>query len=209
MGCGQAPLLRVEDAFLRSVRPGRAGDPPLGLILDRSGCHFDASQLSVNEKILRHDALDDPNLMHRSAQAITRMRDSHISKYNAFETTKPPPKPGYVLVIDQAFGDAAIRASGAGKADFRDMLAAARRDHSGTDIVIKSHTETIAGYLRGYFSAADQISTIRLLNAPISPWHLFDGAVAVYTVSSHMGFEAILAGHTPHVFGQPFMPDEA
>ena len=144
MGCGQAPLLRVEDAFLRSVRPGRAGDSPLGLVLDRSGCYFDASQLSVNEKILRHDALDDPNLMHRSAQAITRMRDSHISKYNAFETTKPPPKPGYVLVIDQTFGDAAIRASGAGKADFRDMLAAARRDHSGTDIVIKSHTETIS-----------------------------------------------------------------
>ena len=48
------------------------------------------------------------------------------------------------MVIDQTFGDAAIRASGAGKADFRDMLAAARRDHSGTDIVIKSHTETIS-----------------------------------------------------------------
>ena len=66
------------------------------------------------------------------------MRDSHISKYNAFETTKPPPKPGYVLIIDQTFGDAAIRASGARKGDFRDMLAAARRDHPGTDIVFKT-----------------------------------------------------------------------
>ena len=84
------------------------------------------------------------------------------------------------------------------------MLAAARRDHPGKDIVIKNHTETIAGYRRGYFSAADQTSALRLLTAPISPWHLFDRAVAVYTVSSHMGFEAILAGHTPHVFGQPF-----
>ena len=28
--------------------------------------------------------------------------------------------------------------------------------------------------------------------------------MAVYTVSSQMGFEAILAGHRPHVFGQPF-----
>ena len=122
MSCGQAPLLRVEDAFLRSIRPGRAGDPPLGLVLDRSGCHFDASQLSDLEKILRPDALDDPNLMHRSAQAITQMRDSHISKHNAFETTKPPPRPGYVLVIDQTFGDAAIRASGAEKQTFETCL---------------------------------------------------------------------------------------
>ena len=79
------------------------------------------------------------------------MRDSHISKYNVFETTKPPPqpKPGYVLVIDQTFGDAAIGASGAGKVAFRVMLAAARRDNPSTDIVIKSHTETISGYRRG------------------------------------------------------------
>ena len=28
------PLVRVEDAFLRSVRPGRMGDAPLGLLID-------------------------------------------------------------------------------------------------------------------------------------------------------------------------------
>ena len=33
---------------------------------------------------------------------------------------------------------------------------------------------------------------------------LMEGAVAVYTVSSQLGFEAILAGHRPQVFGQPF-----
>ena len=84
------------------------------------------------------------------------------------------------------------------------MLAAARRDHPSTDIVIKSHTETISGYRRGYFSAADETSAIQFLTAQISPWHLFDGAVAIYTFSSHMSFEAILTGHTRHVFGQPF-----
>ncbi|MDZ7907264.1 MAG: capsular polysaccharide biosynthesis protein, partial [Gemmobacter sp.] len=33
---------------------------------------------------------------------------------------------------------------------------------------------------------------------------MLEGAVAVYTVSSQLGFEAICAGHRPHVFGQPF-----
>ena len=200
----KAGLLRVEDAFLRSVQPGRAGDPPLGLILDRSGCHFDASYPCDLENILRHDPLKDTDLLCRAEQAIMRIRDNHISKYNAFETTQSPPAPGYVLVIDQTFGDAALRASGAGKAEFKAMLAAARREHPDANIIIKSHAETIFGHRRGYFSAADATDTIRLLATPISPWRLFDGAIAVYTISSQMGFEAILAGHTPHVFGQPF-----
>ena len=200
----KAGLLRVEDAFLRSVQPGRAGDPPLGLILDRSGCHFDASYPCDLENILRHDPLKDTDLLCRAEQAIMRIRDNHISKYNAFETTQSPPAPGYVLVIDQTFGDAALRASGAGKAEFKAMLAAARREHPDANIIIKSHAETILGHRRGYFSAADATDTIRLLATPISPWQLFDGAIAIYTISSQMGFEAILAGHTPHVFGQPF-----
>ena len=200
----KAGLLRVEDAFLRSVQPGRAGDPPLGLILDRSGCHFDASYPCDLENILRHDPLKDTDLLCRAEQAIMRIRDNHISKYNAFETTQSPPAPGYVLVIDQTFGDAALRASGAGKAEFKAMLAAARREHPDANIIIKSHAETILGHRRGYFSAADATDTIRLLATPISPWQLFDRAIAVYTMSSQMGFEAILAGHTPHVFGQPF-----
>ena len=200
----KAGLLRVEDAFLRSVQPGRAGDPPLGLILDRSGCHFDASYPCDLENILRHDPLKDTDLLCRAEQAIMRIRDNHISKYNAFETTQSPPAPGYVLVIDQTFGDAALRASGAGKAEFKAMLAAARREHPDANIIIKSHAETILGHRRGYFSAADATDTIRLLATPISPWQLVDGAIAVYTISSQMGFEAILAGHTPHVFGQPF-----
>ena len=200
----KAGLLRVEDAFLRSVQPGRAGDPPLGLILDRSGCHFDASYPCDLENILRHDPLKDTDLLCRAEQAIMRIRDNHISKYNAFETTQSPPASGYVLVIDQTFGDAALRASGAGKAEFKAMLAAARREHPDANIIIKSHAETILGHRRGYFSAADATDTIRLLATPISPWQLFDGAIAVYTISSQMGFEAILAGHTPHVFGQPF-----
>ena len=73
----QVGLLRVEDAFLRSVQPGRAGDPPLGLILDRSGCHFDASHPFELENILRYDPLDDANLLRLAEQAIVRIRHNH------------------------------------------------------------------------------------------------------------------------------------
>ncbi|MDE3029919.1 MAG: capsular polysaccharide biosynthesis protein, partial [Paracoccaceae bacterium] len=47
-----AKLLCVEDAFLRSIHPGRTGAPPIGLLLDQSGVHFDASAPSDLEQML-------------------------------------------------------------------------------------------------------------------------------------------------------------
>ena len=41
-----AQKLYLEDAFLRSVRPGRDGEPTMGLVFDRTGLHFDATRPS-------------------------------------------------------------------------------------------------------------------------------------------------------------------
>lgn len=56
--CG-VPVVRIEDALLRSVRPGRAGDAPLGLLIDPFGVHFDGRGLSVIEHHLMTNLLDD------------------------------------------------------------------------------------------------------------------------------------------------------
>lgn len=199
-----APILRVEDAFLRSIHPGRAGEPPIGLHLDLSGVHFDARQPSELEQMLLRAPLDDTVLLDRARHAMLRMKEAHLSKYNAHDPTLPVPDPGYVLVIDQTEGDASVTASGADRARFREMLVIAQEENPGADILIKTHPETQAGFRGGYFDTADESHRVRLFSDPVSPWTLFEGAVGVYTVSSQMGFEAILAGHTPRVFGTPF-----
>ncbi len=200
----EADLLRVEDAFLRSVHPGRAGEPPMGLLLDRSGVHFDPSTPSDLEQILASHPLDDSQMMRRARAAIGRLMDVNLSKYNAFSPMAPVPDPGYVLVVDQAQGDASVTASSADAARFREMLVFAQEENPGARIVIKTHPETRAGYRPGYFGPKDANDRITLLSDPVSPWPLLEGAVGVYTVSSQLGFEAILAGHKPRVFGQPF-----
>ncbi len=196
------PVVRIEDAFLRSVRPGRAGDAPLGLLIDGRGVHFDGASPSDLEHLLATHPLDDSNLLGRARDGIGRIRALDLSKYNIHDETPPPP-PGYVLVVDQTRGDASVRHSGADDTAFAGMLARAMEDHPAARIVIKTHPETALGLRKGHFSPAlpDRVS---LLGAPVSPWALLEGAVAVYTLSSQMGFEAILAGHRPHVFGQPF-----
>lgn len=199
-----APLLRVEDAFLRSLHPGRSGEPPIGLLLDRNGVHFDPAQPSDLETLLATHPLDDTALLNRARGGIERLKEMHLSKYSAFDPALPPPDPGYVLVVDQARDDASVTASGGDDARFREMLVIAQEENPGARILIKTHPETTAGHRAGYFSEADQSGRVSLFSASISPWTLLEGAIGVYTLSSQFGFEAILAGHKPRVFGQPF-----
>lgn len=198
------PLVRVEDAFLRSLFPGRAGEPPIGLLIDRAGLHFDPQTPSDLEQILATHPLDDTALLNRARAGIERMRDNHITKYSGFDLSLPAPEPGYVLVVDQTDGDASVRASQADAARFQEMLVFAQEEHPGCRVLIKTHPETLRGYRKGYFDARHCSDRVTLFADPVSPWTLLEGAVGVYTVSSQLGFEAILAGHRPRVFGQPF-----
>ncbi len=200
----RAGIVRVEDSFLRSVRLGRDGDPPIGLNIDRSGVHFDPSTPSDLELLLRDDPLDDTALLDRARAGIAALKTAQLSKYNSHDTALPLPEPGYVLVIDQTRKDASITASGCDSNSFREMLFFALTEHPGARILIKTHPETIAGHREGYFTKADENERITLLDTNHTPWALLEGAIAVYTVSSQMGFEAILAGHKPVVMGQPF-----
>ena len=198
------PLIRVEDAFLRSIRPGRMGDRAIGLLIDPVGVHFDATAPSRLEQLLATDPLDDSNLLARARDGMARLIASDLSKYNLHYTDLPLPQPGYVLVVDQTRGDASIRHSGASDTTFREMLVRAQEENPTARVVIKTHPETVQGLRPGHYGTADTNDRVTLCDQHLSPWRLLEGATAVYTVSSQLGFEAIIAGHRPHVFGLPF-----
>jgi capsular polysaccharide export protein len=198
------PLVRLEDAFLRSIKPGRAGDAPIGLMIDDLGVHFDSATPSRLEMLLATHPLDDAGLLARATVGIARLRHGDLSKYNAHDPDLAPPEPGYVLVIDQTRGDASIRYGGASDASFPALLQLARDENPQARIVIKTHPEAQAGYRAGHFGDGDAGGRVVLLREAVSPWRLLEGAEAVYTVSSQLGWEAVLAGHRPVVLGQPW-----
>ena len=199
-----APILRVEDTLMRSLFPGRTGALPMGLLLDQRRAHFDPSGPSDLETLLATHPFDDTVLLNRARGAIERMKEAHLTKYTAFDAQREAPEPGYVLVIDQTRNDASVRASKADRNRFLEMLFVAQEENPGARILIKTHPETQQGLREGHFSAEDTRDHVTLYDSPVSPWRLLEGAVAVYTISSGMGFEAILAGHKPRVFGHPF-----
>ncbi|MBB3712088.1 capsular polysaccharide export protein [Limimaricola variabilis] len=199
-----AALVRIEDAFLRSVLPGRSGTPPLGLLIDHCGAHFDPSAPSDLETLLATSPLDDTTLLDRARDGMARLHWAELSKYSAFDPETPLPEPGYVLVIDQTAGDAAVRASRGDRAAFLEMLFDAREAHPHARIVIKTHPETQQGFRAGHYRDSDLGPGMEFCDSPVSPWRLLEGAIAVHAFSSQMGFEAILAGHRPVIHGQPF-----
>ncbi|MBT8408426.1 MAG: capsular polysaccharide biosynthesis protein, partial [Alphaproteobacteria bacterium] len=202
-GWTEAPVLTVEDAFLRSVHPGRArNEPPVGLCLDGTGVHFDGSAPSDLETLLATHPLDDTALLDHARNAIDSLKHWHLGKYSATDPDLDPPAPGYVVVIDQPREDAAL--CGAGRAEFLEMLAFAAEENPGQPILIKTHPETASGARQGHFGDEDENDRVRLYSDPVSPWRLLEGAVGVYAHSSTLGFEAIFAGHKPRIFGQPF-----
>ena len=204
-----AALLRVEDAFLRSLFPGRCGEPPLGLVIDEQGIHYDPSHPSDLETLLAKNPLDDHALLETARLCMARIGAQHLTKYSACDPDTPAPPPGYVLVIDQVRGDASLTHGGLhgplSPYIFHEMLVQAQLDHPTARIVIRTHPEAAQGLRPGHFTDADaQSDRVSICDAPCSPQSLLDGAIAVYTVSSQLGFEAILAGHRPNVWGLPF-----
>lgn len=197
-----ADLITLEDGFLRSVYPGDAGVPPISIVMDDVGIYYDARSPSRLEAMLQNGCAEQED-MDRARRGIALLRESRLSKYT------PPVAPGtldagYILVVDQTAGDASIPGALADMRAFRRMLEAARAENPGKRIVLKSHPDVIAGRKRGHFSTGDLSDSDVLLATEINPWDALEGADAVYTVSSQLGYEALLAQKPVRCFGAPF-----
>ncbi|MBM7068459.1 capsular polysaccharide biosynthesis protein [Actibacterium sp. 188UL27-1] len=191
---GTRPLW-IEPAPLGLPGPGAA---PFGLMLDQGGPHLGSSRRSDLEQLLATAPLDDTALLDRARAAMTRLKRYSLSQSNDFDPDLPVPDPGYILVLDQPRKEPAIKEAAASSTTFREALTVAQIENPNRRIVIK----TAPGV--GHYGPDDVQRQITLCDRPVSPWRLLEGAVAVYTVSADLGFEAILSGHKPRVFGQPF-----
>lgn len=189
-----ARFLLVEDGFLRSAE--RDG-PPLSLVLDDLGIHYDARHPSRLEALIAAA----PARSDRARRLIDLWRTLHLSKIAGLPDYGGPLPTRYVLVIDQVRGDLSVRCGLADVTRFARMLDAARAEHPGLPIVLKAHPDS---HLRGARGYLDPAAADLAITAPCNPARLIAGAAAVYTVTSQAGFEALLHGRPVRTFGMPF-----
>ncbi len=201
------PYLAIEDGFLRSVRPGPT-EPPSSLVLDRTGIYYDARGPSDLEGLIAANGASAAAASTGRA-IIEVLKANCLSKYNAAPTSAaaelpPAGRARRVLVVDQTFADASIEAGLAGPASFTAMLSAAIDENPGAQVLVRLHPEVISGAKRGYLADAARRENLAVMARPINPWRLFEDISHVYTVSSQLGLEALMAGCRVTCFGAPF-----
>ena len=195
------PFLLVEDGFLRSIE---RLDTCISYLLDESGIYYDASQKSTLENMIKLDLIDDEPTFAQNI--INDWCQNCLSKYNSqqdFAHKLPLP---YVLVIDQTFGDASITYGLASQESFQRMLSAAMDEFSDHTILLKTHPDVAILAKKGHFNLVDLRANekIRIISDPVHPTILLKQAAAVYTVTSQLGFEALIWGKPVRCFGMPF-----
>ena len=194
-------VIRLEDGFLRSIGLGHE-EPPLSICLDPIGIYYDANHPSLFEELVKQGI--NPEEQIRAQGIQDTWREERVSKYNSSKESPIPHEP-FVLVVDQTAGDLSIRHGNASGESFRRMLLAALEEWPQHSIVLKTHPDVIHGKKKGHFSNKD-LENPRLIVCSDggSPVALLEGCSAVYTVTSQVGFEALLWGRPVYTFGLPF-----
>jgi len=199
--------LRLEDGFLRSMELGAHGAPPLSIVVDDLGIYFDATRPSRLEVLLNGDSFP-PGLLSRAERVLEKLLAHNLSKYNhapdAPDDVLGRQSHTRVLVIDQTANDDSIRYGLANEASFRSMLEAAIAENPGADIYIKTHPDVIAGKKPSALANARGRGEVRWIGEQVSPLSLVRQVARVYTVTSLMGFEALMLGKPVTCFGMPF-----
>ncbi len=179
-------------------------DPPLSLVVDDLGIYYDATRPSRLDALV--SAPRSTAEQERARRLIALWREGRLSKYNHAREAPPPVDGPFVLVVDQTYGDAAIRYGLADERSFARTLEAALAEHPNLPIVLKVHPEVVSGRKRGHFSRLQKGTSDRviLLAKDVHAPSLLEAAHAVYTVTSQVGFEALLWGKPVRCFGMPF-----
>ena len=204
-------LLLLEDAFVRSLRPGNHG-AVYGVIADSQGIHYSADGKSDLIRALETGTPTGWMQAHPedrlTEEVIRKFIESGASKYNWFAGEfKDDPLPDRVgtLVVDQSRGDAAIRYGGLRVETFDRMLREALDQTSGEPIYVRSHPDHVFRKKHSCFSEKllDD-SRVVLLSPDLSPAQCFSFCPTVVVASSLMGMEALIHGKKVITYGRPF-----
>ena len=200
-----ALLVEVEDGFIRSSGLGADCVPPLSIVVDRLGAHFEPGRPSELEELLQHGVFSAAQL-RRASKLRETIVDSGISKYGAgrMPLQRRHRSRPHIFVPGQVEDDRAVVSGGAGLASNLELLRRVRAQCPDGYILYKPHPDVEAGHRAGGIASdrclefADEI----VRDEPISS--LLELADEVHVNTSLAGFEALLRGKPVITHGVPF-----
>lgn len=191
----------LEDGFLFSIQRNGLG---FSLVFDHEGIYYNANRRSSLELFTCEELSESQ--FKRCQKIILTWKSERLSKYNAGRDQFPHFQNPYIVVCDQIYGDASISHGLASPKSFVRMLDAALIEYPNHIIILKTHPDVVKRGKKGHFDITALVSNdrIQIISDPVHPSKLIEHADAVYTVTSQMGFEALIWGKRVRCFGMPF-----
>lgn len=199
------PIATMEDGFLRSVGLGSDFTMPASLVLDNRGIYFDPTRPSDLE-VLLEEACFEPEELARAAALRERIVREGLTKYSlgdrALLELGAEPGRRVLLVPGQVEDDASIRlGTSDGCRTNAALLQAARALDPEAYLVYKPHPEVLSGNRKSEPVPANAYDQL-VVDVPL--FACLERADAVHTMTSLVGFEALLRGIPVVVHGRPF-----
>jgi len=204
----KVPIWRVEDGFIRSVGLGSDYTPPLSLVVDQRGIYYDPNNASDLENYLQNSDFSQ-KLLNRASVLRNRLLQNRLSKYNlgiepVADAIKAAQGQLRVLVPGQVEDDVSIRKGCIDIADNTALLKAVRVAKPDAYVIYKPHPDVVSGNRKGKVDASilKEYSDLVLEDASIPD--CLDAIDEVHTMTSLVGFEALLRGKQVACYGLPF-----
>jgi capsular polysaccharide export protein len=202
---GGFDLIEVEDGFIRSAGLGADCVPPLSIVVDRLGAHFDPSGPSELEELLETGSFSEA-LLARARRLRDVVVASGVSKYGAGAGVEHVHSSGgrVILVPGQVEDDRAVLCGGGDVRTNLELLRRVRQQSPEACVLYKPHPDVEAGHRVGgaadeeFLRFADAIVRHDAINS------LIDAADEVHVISSLAGFEALLRAKPVTTYGTPF-----
>lgn len=204
------PLTRIEDGFIRSNGLGANFNFPLSWVFDDVGIYFDARSPSKLENLLNEHLFTEDEIS-QTKELIIFLRDNKLTKYNLGlqKATLPQKSKGkkVILIPGQVDSDASIKYGSPKLSNNRELLTEVRQQNPDSFICYKPHPDLLRGARKDaplWESIENDVDHLILEGDIISWIHAVD---EVHTLTSTVGFEALLHNKPVYTYGLPFYAD--
>jgi capsular polysaccharide export protein len=201
--------IRMEDGFIRSNGLGVTGTKSMSFTIDKKGIFYD----KVNDNDLKDIIMKQTLTIEEELEVkriVQYMVDNKISKYNNIETK--PINELYLndndnfLIIGQVDNDMSLKY---GLIDnhnvYMDIIEFIKNENPKSNIYLKLHPDILSGVKKTSLDL-EQLKQldVNIITDNYNPLELLNNFNEIHTLTSQMGFEALMLGKKVHTWGVPF-----
>lgn len=197
----------VEDGFIRSKGLGAAFNFPYSWVLDHTGIYFDSSSPSDLEILYNH-GFEAPDL-EESRKLIDVLLAKRMTKYNLMTTPITFDKQRIedrkiILVPGQVEADASILFGSPAVKSNLELLEVVRKEEPEAFLIFKAHPDLVANARHGKIltDGIEQVADLVVTEGNVLDW--LDQCDEVHTMTSTVGFEALIRRVPVVTYGLPF-----